>query len=211
MKSLYRKIIPTNNWRILSVILLFALLDASLFAQEEVFAVDSTGNEVVISNGGTKNDTLSSARSDTVKNDEDMLEHSPRKAMIYSMILPGLGQAYNNKYFKIPIVYGVLGTVGYWISYNTEGYRFYVDEYEQDQSRENETFLRAWRRNLELSYITLAGAYALQVLDAYVDAHLFYWDVNPDLTLRIEPSVETSSMPIHLPVNYYGLSCKFTF
>jgi len=125
--------------------------------------------------------------------------------MIYALVLPGLGQAYNKKYFKIPVVYAVLGGIGYWIHYNTQAYRQSVEVYEADQTDRNEFFLRAWRRNLELSYISLAAGYALQVVDAYVDAHLFYWDVSPNLSLRLEPST------ISAPVMNYGISCRVKF
>ncbi|MEX0983256.1 MAG: DUF5683 domain-containing protein [Bacteroidales bacterium] len=143
-------------------------------------------------------------------NRED-IEHSPTKAMTYALILPGLGQAYNKKYFKIPFVYGALGGVGYWIYYNTQGYRQSSANYTDDPTDFNERYLRLWRRQLELSYITLAAAYALQVLDAYVDAHLFHWDVNPDLTIRVEPSMEPLYMPVGAPASNYGITCKLTF
>jgi hypothetical protein len=143
-------------------------------------------------------------------NRED-IEHSPTKAMTYALILPGLGQAYNKKYFKIPIVYGALGGVGYWIYFNTQGYRLSSQNYTSDPTDTNERYLRLWRRQLELSYITLAATYALQVLDAYVDAHLFHWDVNPDLSIRLEPSMEPLYMPVGVPGSNYGISCKLTF
>ena len=139
------------------------------------------------------------------------IEHSPTKAMTYALILPGLGQAYNKKYFKIPFVYGALGGVGYWIYFNTQGYRQSSANYTDDPSSTNERYLRAWRRRLEISYITLAATYALQVLDAYVDAHLLNWDVNPDISIRVEPSMNHLYMPVGQPVVNYGLTCKLTF
>jgi hypothetical protein len=86
-----------------------------------------------------------------------------------------------------------------------------MERYVEDQSTTHERYLRAWRRNLELSYITLAGAYALQVVDAYVDAHLFYWDVSPELTLRVEPSIRPHLVPVGGPVTNYGLKCSLSF
>ncbi len=158
-------------------------------------------DSVRISAGKTKEEAIN----------REEIEHSPTKAMTYALILPGLGQAYNKKYFKIPIVYGVLGGVGYWIYFNTQGYRQSSANYTDDPTDFNERYLRLWRRQLELSYITLAAAYALQVLDAYVDAHLFYWDVSPDLTLRLEPKMEPLYMPVGMPTSNYGISCKLTF
>lgn len=178
------------------MILLFAFISIPLAAQD-----DPAGD-----------DSLRVSRQDSTRRiNVDEMDHSPQRAMFYSLALPGLGQAYNKKYFKIPFVYGVLGGVGYWIYYNTQGYRDISDRYADDPSSTNERYLRAWRRNLELSYITLAGAYALQVLDAYVDAHLFYWEVNPDLTLRFEPSIRPHLVPAEGPVTNYGLKCSLTF
>ena len=137
--------------------------------------------------------------------------HSPRKAMIYSIVLPGLGQAYNKKYWKIPIVYGALGGVGYMIYYNTLGYRQAATNFSADPNDTNERYLRGWRRNLEMSYIGLVLVDALAVVDAYVDANLFYWDVNPDLTIRMEPSIQpVYSLPGSV-VNNYGIRCRLTF
>jgi len=178
------------------MVLLFAFIVIPLSAQ-----TDPPGNDSL----------RVSSQDSTRRINVDEMDHSPQRAMFYSLALPGLGQAYNKKYFKIPFVYGVLGGVSYWIYYNTQGYRTASDNYAQDQSSTNERFLRAWRRNLELSYITLAGAYALQVLDAYVDAHLFYWEVNPDLTLRVEPAIRPYMVPAGGPVTNYGLKCSLTF
>ena len=142
---------------------------------------------------------------------KDQLDHDPNRAMFYSLFLPGLGQAYNKKYFKIPVVYGVLGGVSYWIWFNTQNYREASQNYTDDPSTINERYLRAWRRSLELSYISLAAAHALQVLDAYVDAHLFYWDVSPDLTVRVEPSVSPLITNTGMVAGNYGLRCRLTF
>ncbi len=172
----------------------------------------SSGEDFTFNTGETGGDSIRTSKRDSAQRiNVDTLEHSPRKAMIYSLLLPGLGQAYNNKYFKIPFVYAALGGVSYWIYYNTQGYRTASDRYAEDQSSINERYLRAWRRNLELSYITLTAAYALQVLDAYVDAHLFYWDVSPELTLRVEPDIRPHFTTTGMPVNNYGLKCSLTF
>ncbi|HKK63032.1 MAG TPA: DUF5683 domain-containing protein [Bacteroidales bacterium] len=193
----------TFHRRILVLILLFSFMGAILYAQGEVRSPENdTTNKVEALS--IQADTLSEEGSEPFIM-PDTLEHSPRKAMIYALVLPGLGQAYNKKYFKIPVVYAVLGGIGYWIHYNTQAYRQSVEVYEADQTDRNEFFLRAWRRNLELSYISLAAGYALQVVDAYVDAHLFYWDVSPNLSLRLEPST------ISAPVMNYGISCRVKF
>ncbi len=139
------------------------------------------------------------------------MDHSPTKAIMYALALPGLGQAYNKKYYKIPIVYAALGGVGYLIYFNNKGYLQASNDYALDPTDINERYLRFWRRNLELSYIGLVAVYALQTIDAYVDAQLFYWDVSENLSLRLQPSMEPVMISPGLPANQYGVSCRITF
>ncbi|MBN1132825.1 MAG: hypothetical protein JXR52_11385 [Bacteroidales bacterium] len=153
-----------------------------------------------------------SARADTVARiDPDTVDHSPTRAIMFALALPGLGQAYNHKYFKIPIVYAALGGAGYAIHFNNTQYKQASLNYALDPSDLNERYLRAWRRNLEISYIALAAVYALQVIDAYVDANLFAWDVSPDLSLRIAPDIRIFRETGGGVANSYGLSCSMSF
>jgi hypothetical protein len=142
---------------------------------------------------------------------EDLKEgHSPRKAVVLALALPGAGQAYNGKYWKMPIVYGALGGTGYLIYYNIDVYRQYIDLYDTDPNT-FERYVKNARRNVELSMITLVAVYALQVVDAYVDANLYYWDVSPDLSVRVAPFLEPSYVPGNLPRASYGLRVGFKF
>lgn len=140
---------------------------------------------------------------------EPDFSHSSSRAIMLALVLPGLGQAYNKKYYKIPIVWAALGVAGYAISYNTGKYREYSKEYALVPDETNERYLRFWRRNLELSYIGLIAVYALQVLDAYVDAQLYSWDVNENLSLRIEPTLQPLMVPTSRTGQLYGLTCRF--
>jgi hypothetical protein len=200
-------IIKDQIRRIVIMILLFGFIGISSYAQGDSPSSNFRSQETI---GGDTIRILGDTSAIQNVHPEEM-EHSPRKAMIYGLVFPGLGQAYNKKYFKIPFVYGALGGVGYWIYYNTQIYRDITVEYELDKSDDNERYLKHWRRNLELSYITLVGTYALQVLDAYVDANLLYWDVNPDLTIRLVPSIDPLYISPGMPVANYGLKCKLTF
>lgn len=192
------------------MILLFAFFGMHANGQADSTRVDRKGTNAGVAESS---DTLKTEAKKLSKGRiyEESLEHSPRKAMFYSLVLPGAGQAYNKKYFKIPVVYGALGGVAYWVYYNTQGYKEISAIYTDDPNSTNERYLRAWRRNLELSYITLVATHALQVLDAYVDAYLFYWDVDPDLSIRLEPSVEPVLMPGGVPISNYGFKCTLTF
>src|SRR5436190_24373317 len=77
----------------------------------------NTGNSKVIS----KNDSL--AASNVLLNDTNKIKHSPRKATIRSAVIPGWGQAYNKKYWKIPLVYAALGTTAYAFTFNIKQYK----------------------------------------------------------------------------------------
>jgi hypothetical protein len=133
---------------------------------------------------------------------------SPSRALLYAMVLPGLGQAYNGKYWKIPIVWGALGATGYAIYYNTQNYEAAVRDYLATDS-EDDRIVRGWRRNMELSYIVTILIYGLQMLDAYVDANLYSWDVNDNLSMGISPSLQP--MMSHTSLSGYsgGLTCSF--
>ena len=127
---------------------------------------------------------------------------SPSKAAFYSAILPGLGQAYNKKYWKIPIVYAAIGTgVYFYIDNNNEFKRyrkaykrrlagFTDDEFYGSGSTpaiSNEALIRAqqnFRRNKELSLLITIGLYALNIIDANVDAHLLQYNVDDNLAIK---------------------------
>ncbi len=132
-------------------------------------------------------------------------KHSPKKATIYSMVLPGLGQAYNKKYWKIPIIYAGFGTLIYFINQNSneynkfkEAYKYvydkdtvptnnnYVTRYNLDELKTGKNY---YRRNLEISYILTGALYILNIIDASVDANLFDYDISNDLSLKLEPFI----------------------
>lgn len=187
------------------MVLLFTLFMPPIYGQEErsnpVRPGEEQGQARIVQNDSTSRFRLP----------PDTLEHSPRKAMIYSLALPGLGQGYNKKYFKIPIVYTALGGAAYWIYFNNSYYHTWLDTYALSLSSTDERYVKFWRRNLEISILTLAGVYALQVIDAYVDAHLYYWDVSPNLALRVEPTMKPLLFPTAAPSASIGISCKLNF
>lgn len=125
---------------------------------------------------------------------------SPKKAVIFSLILPGSGQFYNKKYWKIPIVYAGF-YVGYrLIAFNQENYNFYRDAYYNrvnglpDQINNvniNTSSIKrvrdAYRKQLQQSYLFTVAWYLLTGIDAFVDAHLASFDVGDDLTFHINP------------------------
>jgi hypothetical protein len=129
---------------------------------------------------------------------------NPRKAALMSFVLPGLGQIYNKKYWKLPIVYGTIGTL-IWVEVtNIKQYRALRDNYlwvvdgddntnptefpytEMDAPR-FKAYRDEWRKNVEISSMLLGLAYVLTATDAFVDAHLQRFDVTDDLTFRVAP------------------------
>lgn len=129
-------------------------------------------------------------------------KHSTKKASIYSALIPGYGQYYNKKYWKIPIVYSCIGTAFYIGKWNQNKYLIYkeafqfrtdqdestIDEFENIYSEANLVTIKNYhRKNRDLAYIICAGLYLLNIIDASVDAHLFNFTINDDVSLNIEP------------------------
>ena len=122
----------------------------------------------------------------------------PAKAAFYSAILPGAGQAYNKKYWKIPLVYAAIGIPVYFFIANDREYDRFRDAYKNriagidDSNTEfanlsNESLIRAQRtlrRNKELALLLALGGYALNIIDANVDAHLLQYNVDENLAIR---------------------------
>ncbi len=136
---------------------------------------------------------------------------SPRKALMYALVLPGLGQVYNEKYWKVPLVLAAFGGVGFAIVYNTREYETATINYILERTDLNERKLEFRKRNMELSYIALIAVYGLQILDAYVDANLNSWDVNDNLALGISPSIQPLMAPGSQSGFSGGLTCSITF
>lgn len=171
-------------------------MSPALTAQEEeevLVNVDSTGRETITA--------------DTVE--KKVKVYSPKTAAIRSAILPGLGQIYNKKYWKLPIVYGALGTSAGIFIYNLNWYKrtkyAYKVLFEQDVANyENvhpklrrlvdagqlETikyYRDEYRRDIDYSVLFFVVLWGLNVVDAAVDAHLKAFDVSPDLSFHLKP------------------------
>ena len=141
---------------------------------------------------------------------------SPRAAVLWA-IIPGGGQVYNRKYWKVPIIIGGMTALDYAISWNNNNLLEYAKAYSDIKSddpmtndswiafvpagadpnsyRTNGSFQETlrhgrdfYRRNRDLSIIVAVGVYALSIIDAYVDAELAHFDISPELTLRATPT-----------------------
>ena len=142
--------------------------------------------------------------------DSMSIKHSPKKAAIRSAILPGWGQIYNKKYWKLPIVYGALGTCGAIFAYNMKNYRETRFAYQVKYNmRVNKTdsnlfvnikshlkplpeeslrnYRNQFRKDIDYSVLVFLLLWGLNVVDATVDAHLKAFDVSPDLSFHFKP------------------------
>ncbi|HOT89278.1 MAG TPA: DUF5683 domain-containing protein [Bacteroidales bacterium] len=148
-----------------------------------------------------------------------IIKHAPQKAAFLSACLPGLGQAYNKKYWKIPIVYAGIGTVTFLGISNAKNYNDFklaykyrtdldpltIDNYvNKFQDEDLLTIKNYYRRNLELCYIIGFAVYALNIIDATVDAHLFEFDMSDDISMLAYPLFFASS-------NQNGAGINLTF
>ncbi len=134
---------------------------------------------------------------------------SPKKAAILSTCLPGLGQAYDKKYWKIPIIYAALGTTIYLMQhYHSQlqnykqayknkdtayAFNYYFpsssDTYTYTSRADLETQEQHFRKFRDLTVILTALFYTLNIADAYVDAHLSTFDVSDNLSMNVLPSI----------------------
>ncbi len=165
-----------------------------------------------------KSDVFSQADQDY---EYSVKQHSPRRATLYSTILPGLGQVYNRKYWKIPIVYAGLGVCTYLtIDNNTEFNRFKNAYIQRSEGQQDEFYgilneqallneMDRWRKLRDYSIIGIAAFYIIQIIDANVDAHLYYFDVGDDLSFKVTPTY--NQYFLSRPVNQLELKIVMTF
>jgi len=196
------------NLKSIFPVIFFLLVAGLMNAQEDSLLVAPAGNTVI-------EESLDYKPYDAL---------APARAAFYSAVLPGLGQAHNGKYWKIPIAYGGLGVGVYFYLNNDKQYERYRsiykrrlagytdDEFTTPQGIQRVTddgLIRAQRfyqRNKELSLLVIAGIYALNIIDANVDAHLQQFNVSEDLSLR--PAINFNE---HTGNTGYGLSLNFNF
>jgi len=147
---------------------------------------------------GFAQDDLKLIVTDTVQTKINPL--APAKAAFYSALLPGLGQAYNKKYWKIPVVYAALGVGIYSYTWNRGKYNEYRDAYKErlllgKNSKDKYPYLtdtklidaqKFHQRNKDLSLLITVALYMLNIVDANVSAHLQQFNVNEKLTLKPE-------------------------
>ncbi|MDR2406807.1 MAG: DUF5683 domain-containing protein, partial [Bacteroidales bacterium] len=142
---------------------------------------------------------------DTNTNEHKKIKvHSPKKAGWMSAALPGLGQGYNKKYWKIPIVYAGFTGSGIGIYYFYNQYKIYRDEYRNRLNEKTDlldpklaslgsdninAIKQSYQRDMEIFIIVAVVWYFFNILDAVVDAHLMSFDISDDLSVYVAPSI----------------------
>lgn len=190
------------------ILIVFFLISSTTFAQKlDTTKVLSTTKAVV--------DTTKklSFLKNALKTDSSNKRSIPRTVLLRSLVIPGWGQATNKQYWVIPIVYAAAAGGVYTIWWNNDKYRFYKSYLSQIVvDKKTEVFIpvngelrgpfvqtqiepavKAYRRQRDLSWIGLAVGWTLQAIQANVSAHLKGFDMTEDISLKLEPALESSS------------------
>ncbi|AJA69145.1 hypothetical protein HX045_04050 [Myroides odoratimimus] len=150
---------------------------------------------------------------------------APSRAAFYASVIPGVGQIYNKKYWKVPLVYAGIGIPTYFWMDNQRQYNRYRDEYKKRLQGvndpndptfgglDNDRILEAqkfYRRNRDLSVVITVGFYVLSIIDANVDAHLMQFNVNENLTIK--PAFEIDRMNLQNQNQFqYAINVEYRF
>ncbi|WP_347051646.1 DUF5683 domain-containing protein [Flavobacterium olei] len=179
------------------VVLFLFLGLTSIFAQ---------GKDKIILNDSLQSETIDPLR--------------PSKASFYSAVLPGLGQIYNKKYWKVPLVYGAIGTSTYFYIDNQKKYNLYRDEYKSrlEGKKSDSEFLaglsesqlisaqKQFQRNRDLSALFIVGFYVLNIIDANVDAALSQFNVSEKFAFK--PALNRNDITLK---NDFGFALNYSF
>ncbi len=185
----------------------FAFILCEFFSPRKSFAQEITADTVV---HAKTTDTLSLTKT---------ANHRANRAAVFSAVVPGAGQVYNKSYWKVPIIYGGFAALIYFINFNNTNYKTFKTAYlyrTDLDSTTNDAFPNYtnddlivrkdyYRRNRDFCYILGGVVYVLNIIDAYVDAHLKDFDVSDDLTMHTEPyfNLDYKGFPVA------GLSLSF--
>lgn len=205
---------------ILSVVLL-ASFGANAQQQDSTSNADTTiidaGGAKVIADSVVEGSTTVIAKNDSTRRNEvkKLFEPNPKKAGMYASILPGSGQFYNRQYWKVPIVYAILGTAGFFIKYNYDKYTEYRKAYisRLDATSANDLLplyqisdikrlQDSYRKDLDVIVLLTSVAYAAQILDAVASAHLKNFDISPDISMNVQPVIQSNYAGLGLVVNF---------
>ncbi len=169
-------------------------------------------------------DTIFIETQDTLLIESYAKRYNPRKALLYAAVVPGLGQVYNKKYWKLPLVYGGFYLLADGIDHYNSIYRTFkahlyynlennlgagaaINPATKRTTNNLRRVVDRSRRERDFMVILIGGMYILQMIDAHVDAHLKEFDLNPNLRVRVEPTLRQDE----LTGRQTGLSLTFRF
>jgi hypothetical protein len=149
----------------------------------------------------------------------------PARASMLSATLPGLGQIYNRRYWKVPIIYAGFGALAYYVNFNSGEYNKFraayiarvdgnpntVDDFPFHSTDVLQRAMNIYRRNLEVTYLLAAALYLLNILDANVDAHLMDFDVGESLSMGINSYPTNAYSGNRMPITPPGLTLRINF
>ncbi len=199
-----------------------------LFIVFVVFFTAVTGFSQEETSAETSRDSIKVKADTLVVKGEKKVQNplAPSKAAFYSAVLPGLGQIYNKRYWKLPIVYGAMATTIYFYIDNNNELDRYRDAYkrrvagftdDEFSNPDGTPFVTTerlqdaqdtFRRNRDLSALLTLGIYVLNIVDANVDAHLKQYNIDNDLSFKVKPYLNND--PFNNQV-HYGLSLNLDF
>lgn len=202
--------------RYIQILTFFAF---ALFAKQQCFA--QTGND----SAGSITDTVKPVSkfptaADTIKAvaRSKRFQPNPKKAGLYSAIVPGLGQAYNRNYWKVPVVYVGIGVAGYFYFNNLNKYQSYRQEYINRTANPSAVTINPEYKNydktqilqlqndakkyLDMTVLFSGIGYALQIIDAVTSAHLKNFDISRDISMQVYPTVVPGGSGLGLVVNF---------
>lgn len=231
--SLFKKPDPNKNrllhfhfhFHFLFVFVFVVLSSSSNYAQVGDTTLNSKNQKIVRPNENIPSQSQQLAKDSSVYSNKKLqpkpTAHSPKKAALMSTFIPGLGQLYNKKYWKVPIIYVGLVGLAYEINTNQTKYDKYLTAYryridgdpstiaDSDYSDENLNLLQQYyKRYRNLSVIGATVLYIMNIVDASVDAHMFTFDVSDDLSFNIHPTLINTAYENHFTT---GLSLNIKF
>lgn len=169
----------------------------------------------------TKNPSIVNTVDSTKKFQNKPKYRSPKKAALMSTIVPGLGQVYNKKYWKVPIIYAGIAGLAYSLNFNQSEYITYLNAYKNRLNKIPDNFpstiysdeylnseQQYYKRYRNLTVIGASLLYLLNIVDAAVDAHMSTFDVGDDLSFNIQPTLINIA---HANQYTTGFSLNITF
>lgn len=226
-------------WGIFLIVCILIPMSVSPISAQGQTEIPTGRDSLYLVGTETPIDTASVAQSELSRKDSVVFNPDPMKAVWLSALVPGLGQIYNRRYWKLPIVIGGFMGLTYAVSWNGRYYTDYSQAYRDvmDSDPTTKSYINflpynrrndeAWieqntewlksamkrkkdfyRRNRDLCIISMIGVYVVAMIDAYVDAQLYHFDITPDVSMHLVPAVME---PTPFSKTSLGLQCAITF